>query len=272
MTGMDRILRRDQALVLIALAALTVLSWIYLAILAADMAAGDMSLMGGPDMAAGKLANGRMGAMTASLAQWSPITFTLMLIMWSVMMVGMMLPSAAPMILLFAAITRKQARDENPALRISLFTATYLLIWAGFSLLATLAQWALTEAALLSPMMVGTSRALTVTLLAACGAYQLSPWKQACLGKCRSPLSFLMSHWQPGDLGALKMGFAHGAYCLGCCWLLMALLFLGGVMNLFWAALVAGLVLGEKVLPRGDFLGRLGGAAMLVLAAYLLLL
>ena len=259
--GMERVLRHDRALVIAALALLTLLSWIYLAVLAADMAKGDMSLMG----------MGRMAAMTATMTQWSSTTFVLMLAMWWIMMAGMMLPSAAPMILLFATLTRKGAAAQNPGRRIALFTATYLLVWGGFSLAATLAQWALTEAALLSPMMVGTSRILAIMLLLACGAYQLSPLKQACLGKCRSPLSFLMSRWRDGDIGAAKMGLSHGAYCLGCCWLLMALLFIGGVMNLFWVALIALLVLAEKVLPRGDLLGRLGGVAMLLLAAYMTL-
>ena len=258
---MERILRRDRVLVIIALAILSVLSWVYLAVLAKDMTQGNMSLMGMETM----------GAMTATMSQWSLTTFALMAMMWWVMMVGMMVPNAAPMILLFATVTRKGAAGQNPGRRIALFTAAYLLIWGGFSLFATLAQWALTEAALLSPMMVGTNRFLTIGLLLACGAYQLSPLKQACLGKCRSPLSFLMTHWQDGDFGALKMGFAHGAYCVGCCWLLMALLFVGGVMNLFWVALIAVLVLGEKVLPRGDLIGRLGGAAMLALAAYMML-
>ncbi|MDA1101526.1 MAG: DUF2182 domain-containing protein [Proteobacteria bacterium] len=263
---MERILRRDRALVVIALAALTVLSWIYLAVVAMDMAQGDMSLGG-----IGKMTPSPIGAMTATMVQWSPTTFALMLVMWWVMMVGMMVPSAAPMILLFATVTRKQAAGENPGRRIALFTTAYLLIWGGFSLLAALAQWALTEAALLSPMMVGTSRFLTVGLLLACGAYQLSPLKQACLVKCRSPLSFLMTRWQGGDLGALKMGLSHGAYCVGCCWLLMPLLFVGGVMNLFWIALIAMLVLGEKIVPRGDLFGRLGGMAMLLLAACMML-
>ncbi len=258
---MERILRHDRAMVVIALAVLTVLSWIYLVSLANHMAQGDMSLTGA----------GTTGAMTAALAQWTPSTFALMLVMWWVMMVGMMVPSAAPMILLFATVTRKAAGEENPGPRIAIFTATYLLVWAGFSLSATLAQWALSEATLLSPMMVASSKWLIIALLAAAGAYQLSPLKQACLGKCRSPLSFLMTRWQPGDLGAFKMGLSHGAYCLGCCWLLMALLFAGGVMNLFWVALIAVLVLAEKVLPRGDLIGRLGGVAMLALAAYMIL-
>ncbi|MAG97088.1 MAG: DUF2182 domain-containing protein [Alphaproteobacteria bacterium] len=260
---MQRILKRDRILVATSLAVLGILPWIYLAVLAMDMAKGDMSLMG-QNMAAGS-----MEAMTATMNAWSVSTFILMFVMWWVMMVGMMVPSAAPMILLFAQLTRKQTETENPGPQIALFTGTYLVVWAGFSLLATLAQWALTEAALLSPMMVSSSQWLTIGLLTACGLYQFTPLKHACLGKCRSPLGFLMTKWQPGNLGVIRLGFSHGTFCLGCCWLLMALLFVGGVMNLIWVALIAILVLVEKILPRGDFLGKLGGAAMLVLAAYL---
>jgi predicted metal-binding membrane protein len=267
---MERILKRDRILVIMALAALSLLAWVYLAILAKDMAAGDMRLMGMP-VVGETMASGAMGAMTASVMPWTLTTFVLMAVMWWVMMVGMMVPSAAPMILLFATLTRKQVKDTNPGLGIALFTSAYLLIWAAFSLGATLAQWALTQAALLSPMMVGTSRWLMIGLLLACGIYQLTPLKQACLGKCRSPLSFLMVKWRPGRLGALEMGLSHGAYCLGCCWLLMALLFIGGVMNLFWVALIAIVVLAEKVLPRGDLFGKAGGVVMIVLAAYMAL-
>jgi len=142
------------------------------------------------------------------------------------------------------------------------------VVWGGFSVVATLAQWVLTEAALLSPMMVASSQWLTISLLAACGVYQLTPLKQACLNKCRSPLSLLMTKWHSGGFGAMRMGFSHGVFCLGCCWLLMALLFVGGVMNLIWIALIAALVLAEKVLPHGNLLGKLGGIVMLALAAF----
>ena len=132
-------------------------------------------------------------------------------------------------------------------------------------------QWVLTEAALLSPVMVGTGRTLTVGLFLTCGAHQLSPLKQACLGKCRSPVSFLMTGWQPGDPDAVKIGLSHGAYCLGYCWLLMAFLFAGGVINLLWVVGIALLVLGERVLLRGNFIGRFGGIGMLALATYMML-
>ena len=265
MTGIDKtlpiesLLERDRFLVIGALVLVSILAWIYLVVLARDMSAGDMSLMG----------MGKMGAMTMN--HWTVTTFGLMLLMWWVMMVGMMVPSAAPMILLFAVVTRKQSKESNPGTPITIFIASYLVIWGVFSVLATVAQWALTELALLSSMMVGNSRNLTIGLLLACGIYQLSPMKQACLGKCRSPLFFLTSKWEPGNLGALKIGLSHGAYCVGCCWLLMALLFVGGVMNLIWVAIIAALVLAEKVLPHGDLLGKLIGIAMLTLAGYMFL-
>ena len=244
---------------LIALALLSILSWIYLVVVARDMAAGDMSLMG----------MGKMGVMPMN--HWTLTTFALALIMWCIMMIGMMVPSAAPMILLFALITRKQSPEGNPGPSIAIFIASYIVIWSIFSLLATLAQWALTEVALLSPMMVSNSNKLTIGLLLACGTYQLSPLKQACLGKCRSPLSFLMNNWQQGNIGALKMGLSHGAYCVGCCWLLMALLFVGGVMSLVWIAMIAGLALVEKVFPHGELLGKLGGVMLLTMASYMFL-
>jgi predicted metal-binding membrane protein len=257
-SAIESLLERDRLLVVIALALLGILSWIYLVVLARDMAAGDMSLMG----------MGEMGVVPMN--HWTLNTFALALLMWCIMMIGMMVPSAAPMILLFAVITRKQSPGGNPGTSIAIFIASYLIIWAIFSLFATLAQWALTEVALLSPMMVSNSNILTIGLLLACGTYQLSPLKQACLGKCRSPLSFLMNEWQQGNIGALKMGLSHGAYCVGCCWLLMALLFIGGVMNLLWIAMIAGLALMEKVFPHGELLGKLGGAMLLALASYML--
>jgi predicted metal-binding membrane protein len=219
------------------------------------MSLGDMSLMG----------MGKSGAMTM---EWTLTTFGLMFLMWWIMMIGMMVPSAAPMILLYSTISRKQLEKNHADQAITIFVASYLLIWFFFSLLATLAQWLLTEASLVSPMLMESKPSLTLGLLIACGIYQLSPLKQTCLSNCRSPLSFFMARWQPGRLGSLKMGLSHGAYCVGCCWLLMALLFVGGVMNLLWVALIAMFVLVEKVLPQGDLISKLGGVVMLILAGY----
>jgi predicted metal-binding membrane protein len=193
-----------------------------------------------------------------------------MLVMWWVMMIGMMVPSAAPMILIFARVQRKTLPDQNPGLRIALFALGYLLLWLTFSLGATSLQWGLGYVALLSPMMVGSSKYLGPAIFFAAGIYQLTPLKQACLAHCRSPITFLSSYWRNGDWGAFRMGLAHGAYCVGCCWFLMGLLFFGGVMNLFWIAAIAIFVLLEKVLPAARLISRVSGIGMLCFSVFLL--
>jgi predicted metal-binding membrane protein len=263
----ERIVLQDKRLVVSALLSLTALAWLYLIIMARQMAAGDMTLMG-MGAAAAMSGSNMMGAMTASQMPWSLLTFLLMFIMWSVMMVGMMLPSAAPMILLFARVQRRKLAKQAPTVRIAAFTAGYLLIWTLFSLLATGLQWTLTELRLLSPMMESTSHFFAVGVLFTAGIYQLTPLKAACLKHCQSPIGFLTSHWKDGTSGALGMGVEHGVFCLGCCWLLMALLFIGGVMNLIWVAIIAIFVLIEKVVPKGEVIGRAGGILLIVFAGY----
>ena len=261
--GVERLLRRDGVVVGGSLLAMTVISWLYLVLLAVRTAAGDMSLMGIGAMS--------MDAATSTQPQpWSLATFMLMLVMWWVMMIGMMVPSAAPMILIFARVQRKKLPDENPGLRIALFTLGYLLLWLTFSLAATLLQWGLGSVALLSPMMVTSSKYLGAAIFFAAGIYQLTPLKQACLAHCQSPITFLSSHWRQGDGGAFRMGLAHGAYCVGCCWFLMGLLFFGGVMNLLWIAAIAVFVLLEKILPAARMFSRVSGIVMLGFSVFLL--
>jgi len=264
------VLLQDRRLVVLALLSLSALAWTYLVVMARQMATGDMTLMG---MGASSAMPGSdmMGAMTASQMPWSPLTFLLMFIMWSVMMIGMMIPSAAPMILLFARVQRRKLADQAPTIRIAAFTAGYLLVWTSFSLIATGLQWALTELRLLSPMMESTSQFLAVGVLLAAGIYQLTPLKSACLKQCQSPIGFLTSHWKDGALGSLNMGIEHGMFCLGCCWLLMTLLFVGGVMNLLWVAVIAIFVLLEKVVPKGEVIGRVGGVLLITFAGYVVL-
>ena len=261
--NLERLPTRDSASVIASLILITLLAWIYLIVLVLDMAGGDMSLMG-MDMGA---AQGRMGetatAMIMEPQPWIWITFVLMLVMWWVMMIGMMVPSAAPMILVFARLQRQKLSHESPRLRIALFTLGYVLTWLGFSAAATTAQWALAELALLSPMMTGTSPLLAAAIFAIAGIYQFTPLKHACLAHCRAPVYFLSTHWRKGDLGALRMGLHHGAYCVGCCWFLMALLFVGGVMNLLWVATIAAFVLLEKVVPKGFWITHISGLLML---------
>jgi predicted metal-binding membrane protein len=201
---------------------------------------------------------------------WTVGTAVLMFFMWWIMMVAMMLPSAAPMILLFAAVNRKQRDKGSPYVPTGVFAFGYLAVWGFFSLLATAAQWGLERSALLSSMMVGTSVVLGALLLIAAGVWQLTPLKQACLRHCRSPIHFLSHHWRKGRLGAFRMGVEHGAFCLGCCWFLMALLFYGGVMNLYWIVGLALFVLLEKVLPGGHRLGGVAGVGLVAWGGLLL--
>jgi predicted metal-binding membrane protein len=177
---------------------------------------------------------------------WTLAAFRVMLVMWIVMMTAMMLPSAAPMILLFATINRRRSETGTPYAT-GLFALAYWALWAAFSIAATCAQWGLEHAGL---------------LLA--GVYQLTPLKQACLRRCRAPLEFLSHYWQGGALGAFRMGLRHGLFCLGCCWSIMALLFVGGLMNVLWIAALALFVLAEKVVPAGGLLGRAGGVALIL--------
>jgi predicted metal-binding membrane protein len=212
-----------------------------------------------------------MAAM-ATPAGWSLGYAVLMVVMWWVMMVAMMLPSAAPMILLYAAISRKQRqRDEAVLLPAGIFASGYIAAWGAFSVLATSLQFGFERVGILSPMMMNTTSLLFAGgLLIAAGIYQLSSLKQACLLQCRSPLQFLTTRWHTGRWGAFYMGFDHGAFCLGCCWGLMALLFFGGVMNLYWIAGLAVFVAIEKLVPGGDVIAKvLGGLFVLWGATFL---
>lgn len=221
------------------------------------------------DMATPGMARDGMHAMLGVRA-WTWTDAGLMFLMWTVMMVGMMVPSAAPMTLLYGAVARKAAAQGSPLAPTAVFVAGYLSMWALFSAAATAAQWGLERAALLSPAMVATSPALGAALLIAAGIYQLTPLKRACLRHCRSPAHFLSGHWRGGTTGAFRMGLEHGAYCLGCCWVLMGLLFVGGVMNLLWIAAIALFVLVEKLVPHGVGGGRLAGIAMIAAGAIVL--
>jgi len=183
-------------------------------------------------------------------------------VMWTVMMVAMMTPSAAPVILLFAGTQRARRAARSPIVT-AVFGAGYLLVWTAFSAAAAAGQWALHQAAMLSPSMSTSSAWLGGGILVAAGIYQLTPTKRACLMHCQSPLGFLMSHWRDGTAGALRMGISHGLYCVGCCWALMCVLFVVGVMNLAWVAALAIFVLLEKIGPPGPLVARLSGGIMI---------
>lgn len=245
---MESLLRRDRWLVLAGLAISIGLCWAWLLPAALDMQ-GDMDGLSAWMMS----------------PQWN-LTYALsILAMWIAMMIGMMLPSAAPTLQLYVHICRSDKTDASPLRRVYAFAGGYLLAWVGFSALATLLQWALFEARLLDMMMQSSSRILSGVLLIAAGLYQWTQIKQQCLARCRSPAAFISSHWRRGVTGALRMGWAHGLFCLGCCWALMLLLFVGGVMSLAWIGAITLLVLFEKLLPAGVFAGRVAG--VLIIAA-----
>jgi predicted metal-binding membrane protein len=180
-----------------------------------------------------------------------------------------MIPSAAPMVMVFAGVHRRRATQGRPAVPTVIFVLGYLVIWTGFSVLAALAQTALHSAMLLSPTMTTTSPLLGSAVFIAAGVFQWTPLKRACLATCRSPLSFVMSQWREGRGGAFIMGLRHGAYCLGCCWALMLLLFVAGVMNLLWVAVIAIAVLLEKVARGGDLVGRFAGVVLVAVGTYM---
>lgn len=230
------------------LLAVTALAWIYLAWMVAVMPATDMPAM--PQT-------------------WTAAYFLMMLSMWVIMMIGMMLPSVLHVVLLYARVAARSGATTRPVLRTWLFALGYLLAWIGFSLIATALQWGLDAAALLTPQMQTLSPLLGAAILAAAGLYQFTPLKNACLEHCRGPVDFLSRHWRKGMGGALRMGAGHGLYCVGCCWVLMALLFAGGVMNLLVIAAITAFVLLEKLLPYGVQAGRVSGVALIVCAAFL---
>ena len=243
---LEAALRRDRAVVGLGLLGLAGLAWAYLGNMASLPGAAGVSMPMAPARA------------------WSPLELGWLAAMWAVMMIAMMIPSAAPAILLFARVSRSRRAQGVPAVRSGFFTLGYLLAWTAFAVVASTAQWVLHGAALLSPAMTSASPLLGGVLLIAAGVYQWLPLKDACLSHCRSPLGFFAAEWREGATGAVAMGFRHGIHCVGCCGLLMGLLFVAGVMNLLWIAAIAGFVLVEKVVPGGRIVGRLAGAALVV--------
>jgi predicted metal-binding membrane protein len=255
-SGLERVVRQDRALVAFGIVAVTILAWLYLVRMAAMMntAAADKALhaaMGMPEMAA-----------------WGRDELVMLFLMWAVMMIAMMLPSAAPIILLVVGTYRRRGAGA-PALT-AMFAAGYVFAWTAFSAAAALTQLALHRAAVLSVEMASNSALIGGGVLMLAGAYQWLPLKQACLTHCRSPLTFLTHEWREGAAGALRMGWRHGLYCVGCCWALMLSLFVAGVMNLLWVAVIALFVLVEKVAPRGAQLGRVAGGVLFVWGGWLL--
>jgi len=220
------------------------------------------------------MARDMYGPMTGASAwmmtlQWDARHVLLLWLMWAVMMAGMMLPSASPMLLMYGVAARRHA-DAAAARQIYAFASGYLAVWALFSVAATAAQFMLSTQLALSPMMTLTSPRVGALLLVIAGVHQLTPLKRVCLQKCQSPLGFLMHHWRGGAGGAFRMGFEHGVYCLGCCWPLMLLLFVGGVMNLTVIAALTAFVAFEKLTPFGLYTARVSGLLLVGSGAWML--
>ena len=266
-SSLERVLMRERLLVIVALSIAIIASWVY-------VLAGAGTGMSTWKMTSWKMALGLSHSM-AMPVEWTATYATVMFFMWWIMMIGMMLPSAAPMILLHAKVNRTSAKRKGlqwSLLPTGAFTLGYLSAWAIFSALATTLQWSFEGIGVLSPMMMNsTNQVFAGLVLLFAGVYQITPLKHACLEHCRSPIGFLSQHWRPGTWGTFQMGIRHGVYCLGCCWGLMAILFFGGIMNLYWIIGLALIVLAEKVLPHGPRLGYAIGGLLSLWGAGVLL-
>lgn len=262
MIDVDAVLRRERLVIAAALVVMVVLAWIYLW-------AGAGTGMSAVDMTALTLFPHR----ATDIAGEMESSWPLVVAMWWVMMIAMMTPSAAPLVLLYGLVLRRRGPSGKDAYRLSLLLLSgYLAVWLVFSIAAAALQKALEPAGLLSSMMLWSkSAAFSAAVLAAAGLYQLSSLKQVCLTKCRDPVRYLTEHWRPGGFGSFALGVRHGAYCVGCCWMLMALLFVGGVMNLVWIAVLALLVLAEKLAPNGRGIGQGVGVLLVCWAVATLL-
>jgi predicted metal-binding membrane protein len=256
-SAIENVLRRDRIVVAAALLMITGTAWAYVLWLAADMD------MGGMDMTGLRMIPAGMGLMEPAAAPWTGIEFAFVLAMWAFMMIGMMAPSAAPMILIYSRVGRQALERGRPWAATGWFVAGYLLAWTFFAIVATAAQWALQRAALLDATMTSTNRVFSGVVLLAAGLYQLTPIKNACLHQCQAPLAFIQRYggFRKSAFGSLALGLRHGAYCVGCCWVLMALLFVTGVMNVIWIAALTIFVLLEKIIPAGRLLSLVAGAA-----------
>jgi predicted metal-binding membrane protein len=250
------VLKKDRFIVLTALFLICVLSWLYIIYLYKQMYPMNMDAL--------------FFAMPMT-PQWSWIDFVLLLLMWFVMMIAMMTPSVTPLILIFTLINRKRHQHQNPYVPSGFMITGYFLVWAVFSLLATLLQWLLQQVALLNPEMIITSKVLGGIILIAAGLFQFSPLKNTCLRNCRSPIGFIHQYWKDGKAGALRMGIQNGIYCLGCCWILMILLFVSGIMNILWIAIITLFVVIEKMLPSAKIMSSISGISLIVFGIIILL-
>ena len=252
-TRIEAALRHERASLSVVLIAIPALAWTWVIALARDM----------------------YGSMTGASAWmmtmvWDGPHLVLLWAMWAVMMAGMMLPSATPVLLLYGGAARNRDDGQGVATRVYALAGGYLLIWVAFSVVATLLQRLLGRTFLLTPMMEPATPVVGAVVLVIAGIYQFLPIKHACLLVCRTPIAFITQHWRPGVGGAFRMGAAHGIYCLGCCWALMLLLFAGGVMNLAVILALTVWVIVEKTAPLGELGARLMGVVLIGVAIWML--
>jgi predicted metal-binding membrane protein len=252
-TRLERALAHERTALIVLLILLPLVCWSWIVVMARDM----------------------YGPMTGASAwmmtpRWDARHVLLLWTMWAVMMAGMMLPSAAPLLLLYGAAARRRGVTGNAAHAIYALAAGYVTMWSAFSVVATAAQRTLATRFIVSPMMTLTSPVFAAALLLLAGIYQLTPLKSMCLRKCQSPLAFMMHHWRAGVGGAFRMGIGHGGYCLGCCWALMLLLFVGGVMNLTVIAALTAFVAFEKIGPFGPYTARVSGGLLIAGSVWML--
>jgi predicted metal-binding membrane protein len=259
------VLSRDRVFVLLALTLLTVLAWSYLLWLSIDMG------MRGMDMTGLRMIPSGFGLMVPANIPWRAMEFAFVFIMWIVMMVSMMMPSAAPMFLMYARVGRLTEAQGTPFIATVWFAVGYLLVWVGFALLATLLHWALDRSALLDFTMASTDNRFAGLLFVAAGLYQWTSLNELCLTQCQKPFEFVMRHggYRRDAPGSVMLGLRHGAYCVGCCWTLMALLLVGGVMNVLWIVLLALLAYLERVPSLGHLIARLAGIILIAAGAWL---
>jgi predicted metal-binding membrane protein len=248
-TTLENILKKDRFIVVGGLFVISILAWLYIIYLYRQMEVMDMDAL--------------FFAMPMT-PKWAPTDFILMFLMWLVMMIAMMTPSVAPLILLFARVNRQRKEQQSPFVNTSYMFMGYFVVWAAFSLLATVLQWLLQQLSWLNPDMIITNKILGSVILVTAGIFQFTSLKHTCLNFCSSPLDFITRYWREGRKGAIIMGIRNGAYCVGCCWVLMVLLFVSGVMNILWVALIALFVLLEKVSTKSRWISYAAGGLLVI--------
>jgi predicted metal-binding membrane protein len=255
-SSIEYLLKRDRIVIIFCLILISLLAWLYIIYLYRQMFYMNMDAL--------------FFAMPMTPA-WTATDFILLFLMWFVMMIAMMTPSVAPLILIFAMVNRKRKEQQNPFVPTGYLLAGYFFIWAAFSLLATSLQWLLQHISLLTPEMRITSKILGGSILIVAGIFQFTPLKQACLNYCRTPVDFIHRNWKEGKTGGMRMGIENGIYCVGCCWVLMVLLFVSGIMNLLWVALISLFVLIEKISTQIRWVSPVVGVALIIYGLIILL-